>query len=555
MTTKPTLAIYGIKDRNALLYSAFVHDHNLCLMQDGKVQQYLQLERYTRYKYDNRLDLFLEELIDNKLLDLPKEFDIVSVNNFVGNAFISKNGRIRFESSKNWKLSNKLEPAMAYYQDSDWTGKELNAFNCSHELAHIASCLPFYGNFMDNSLLVSFDGGSSLGNYSAFHYINGKLHLLENNWEQLGYLSKFYNDNALTFQLLHAKPGDHCSVPGKLMGYACWGSYDLKIEQWLQNHEYFKNYWNQTDVILQSIRREFGIEVTSYDTKHPFLQNIAATYQHIFERDFLNKITHLKELTNADFLYYAGGCALNILTNTRIIENSLFNKIFIPPCCNDSGLSIGAASFLESQKGNTIEIHSPYLCNVGLEKSQTNPVSKELIKAVADILLKGGIIGVCNGNAEIGPRALGNRSLLALANNKELSRKLSMDVKKREWYRPVAPIMLKEVAKMVTQQTVHQLSKYMLMDFTIKEEYCKSLEGVVHVNQTARIQVIEKEDNLFMYQLLKYLYDNYQVLALINTSFNVQGEPIVHTPQNAVDSAKKMKLDALIIDNQLFTNL
>lgn len=279
-------------------------------------------------------------------------------------------------------------------------------------------------------------------------------------------------------------------------------------------------------------------------------------FQHIFERNFINKIILLKELTNADFLYYAGGCALNILTNTKIVEQQIFKNIFIPPCCNDSGLSVGAAALLEKQKGNSIAIHSPYLCNIGLEKTEINTISNELIKAVADILLKGGIIGVCNGNAEIGPRALGNRSLLALANNKELSQRLSMEVKKREWYRPIAPIMLKEIAKKVTNQPINDLSKYMLMDFTIKKEFEQSLEGIIHANQTARIQTIESEkENPFMFNLLEYLYNEYHILALINTSFNAQGEPIVHTSNDAILSAKKMNLDGLIINNQLITTL
>src|SRR5215510_3218488 len=107
---QPTLALYGIKDRNQLNFPAFVHDHNLCLMQNGKILQYLQLERYTRRKYDNRLDLYLEELIDGGLIALPDEFDLICVNAFVGNAFISKSGRIRFESCRKSQLDNCLEP-------------------------------------------------------------------------------------------------------------------------------------------------------------------------------------------------------------------------------------------------------------------------------------------------------------------------------------------------------------------------------------------------------------------------------------------------------------
>lgn len=550
--TKPTLAIYGIKDRNLFEYPAYVHDHNVCIMQDGKVLQYLQLERFSRRKYDNRLDLFLEQLIEQKVIDCPEDFDLVCVNDFVGNAFISQNGRLRFEADRMQNLSFDSVKANAYYQYDGWNGKELNAFLCQHEIAHICSNLPFYGEFKDNSLLISIDGGSSLGNYSAFLFKDGKISHIENNWTDLGFASKLFNDNSLSFRMLNAKPGEHCSVPGKLMGFASWGNYDKKIEDWLVKHNYFKEYWKKEDSILNSINQEFGI-VAKYDTHDPFMQNIAATMQRIFENAILQKISLLQKRFHCDYLYYGGGCALNIVTNTKIIESGMFKDVFIAPCCNDSGLSIGAAAFMEMQKGNKIQIHDPYLCNAGLDNTDYE-ISDNEIAATAEFLLKRKIVGVCNGTAEIGPRALGNRSLIALADSKELARKMSMEVKKREWYRPIAPIMLKENAEKVSFQRPNCLAKFMLMDFTIKPEFQRQMEGVVHSNQTARIQTIETEnDNKFMYRLLKYLNDKHGVIALINTSFNAQGEPIVHTPQQAMESAKRMCIDGLVLNGKLST--
>lgn len=550
--TKPTLAIYGIKDRNLFEYPAYVHDHNVCIMQDGKVLQYLQLERFSRRKYDNRLDLFLEQLIEQKVIDCPEDFDLVCVNDFVGNAFISQNGRLRFEADRMQNLSFDSVKANAYYQYDGWNGKELNAFLCQHEIAHICSNLPFYGEFKDNSLLISIDGGSSLGNYSAFLFKDSKISHIENNWTDLGFASKLFNDNSLSFRMLNAKPGEHCSVPGKLMGFASWGNYDKKIEDWLVKHNYFKEYWKKEDSILNSINQEFGI-VAKYDTHDPFMQNIAATMQRIFENAILQKISLLQKRFHCDYLYYGGGCALNIVTNTKIIESGMFKDVFIAPCCNDSGLSIGAAAFMEMQKGNKIQIHNPYLCNAGLDNTDYE-ISDNEIAATAEFLLKQKIVGVCNGSAEIGPRALGNRSLIAHADSKELSRKMSMEVKKREWYRPIAPIMLKENAEKVSFQRPNCLAKFMLMDFTIKPEFQRQMEGVVHSNQTARIQTIETEnDNKFMYRLLKYLNDKHGVIALINTSFNAQGEPIVHTPQQAMESAKRMCIDGLVLNGKLLT--
>ena len=552
---KPTLAIYGIKDRNIFKYPAYVHDHNLCVMQDGEIVQYLHLERITRRKYDNRLDGFLEDLIDEKRLELPEEFDWVCVNDFVGNAFTSQNGRLRFEADYQNHLKFNAIPAHGYWQYSGWEGKPINSFLVQHEVAHICSTLPFYGDFQDNSLFVSLDGGSSLGNYSAFVYRDGKFTLIENNWTDLGFASKFFNDNSFTFRMLGAQPGEHCSVPGKLMGFASWGNYDSEIELWLKENQFFKDYWHKENAILESAKQRFGI-VAEFDTHDFFLQNCAATFQRIFENAVLQKLENLQHKYNCDNLYYGGGCALNIVTNTKIIESGLFRNVYIAPCCNDSGLSIGAAALLERQKGNKIKIHSPYLNNVGIaiDKGKLT-IDNETIKQTADIILNGGIIGVCNGNGESGPRALGNRSLIALPNDKQISQKLSMTVKKREWYRPVAPIMLKNIAEKVTVQNVNPLAKFMLSDFEIKHEFDKDLCGVIHANQTARIQTLESEnDNPFMFALLTYLYENHGIMALINTSFNAQGEPIVHTKNDALQSAKRMNLDAIIYNEKLIIN-
>jgi carbamoyltransferase len=127
-----------------------------------------------------------------------------------------------------------------------------------------------------------------------------------------------------------------------------------------------------------------------------------------------------------------------------------------------------------------------------------------------------------------------------------------MYCKKREWYRPVAPVMLHEIAEKVTGKRVHHLSKYMLLDFKILPEFQDKLQGVTHINGTARIQTFKhREDNPFIFDLLKYLWKNHKIYALINTSFNKKGEPIVHTKEEALKSAKNMNLDAVIIDYKL----
>ena len=237
MIGKATLAIYGSKDLDSRDYPVFTHGHNICLMQAGKILQYLELERFSRRKYDNRLDLFIETLIQEKIIDLPDEFDFVLANDFLSSTFISQNGKIRFEGSCGDKLQARLMPGIFTILDGESDVKKSNAYTCPHELAHIFATLPFYGELKENSLLVSFDGASSQGNYSAFLYKDRKISLIENNWSDLGFASKIFNDNRLAFKILGAAPSEHCSIPGKLMGFASWGTYNHEIELWLHKHD------------------------------------------------------------------------------------------------------------------------------------------------------------------------------------------------------------------------------------------------------------------------------------------------------------------------------
>lgn len=542
---KPILAIYGIQDRYVHQYPAYTHDHNLTLIQDGEITYYLHLERYTRRKNDNTLHLHIEDIISNEL-KIKDEFDLVSVNSFVGNSFISKTGKLRIETQEATRILAHTSKASGWFQREPWGGFAPQAYSISHELAHVFSCVPFFGNFKENSLLIHFDGGASLGNFSAFHFKDNKIKLIEYHWD-LSHLSKLFNDNALSFALMKAKSGEHCSVPGKLMGYAAMGTANIDLQKWLMNNNYFKDIWKDQTPFYEAAK-QWGWNGDLNNNKDTFLMDVAASIQAIFQQGILEKITQLQEKIKANFLYYTGGCALNISTNAKLIYSKLFKDVYIPPACNDSGLSLGAAAFINWQHGNTIKKHRPYLNSY--KSMELVEYSKETIQEVAQQIMQGAIIGICNGYAEIGPRALGNRSIIARADSKIITRKVSMECKNREWFRPIAPIMLERNAKKVTAlDNIHHLSKYMLLDFTIQSQYEHKLAGVIHQNGTARIQTIyEKNENPFIYDLLNYLDENEDQLALVNTSFNRRGEPIVQSSEDAMKSANEMKLDGILMN-------
>jgi carbamoyltransferase len=541
---KPTLGIYAIQDRIDTVYPQLSHDHSIAFMENGEVNHFLQLERLSRIKRDNKLHVYLTDII-RKLKLVERDMDVVFVDNLVGRAFISTSGQIRFEAPLNKRLTKNWEEGKLW-----WFDHELNGFVLNHELAHVLSFLPFIGTCVENSLLIHFDGGASLSNFSAWMYRMDKIIPVEHHWE-LKHLTSLYNANALTFGIIGANIRDQNSVPGKLMGYTALGNYNEDIEFWLRQNKWFEDIWDKRSVFFEASKSDFNIELKSLDQHNTFLQDVAATIQEIFMRETLLKIDDLNSLSNCKNLYYTGGCALNIRTNSAIVESGLFDNIYIPPCAGDSGLALGAAAFGEWMKGNKIKKHTPFLNNWDIESNHFDYSSDDVAQA-AQLLAEGEVIAVCNGYAEAGPRALGNRSLLALPTN-ALAKKASVELKQREWYRPVAPVMLEKNARYYTGlENIHPMSEFMLLDFQISKEKQNEIPGVVHANGTARIQTIfSKDKNPWLFDLLTLLNDQYNVKALINTSFNGKGEPIIHSYNDAFISAKKMGIAYVIINGKI----
>lgn len=539
-----TLGLYAVQDRIDTEYPQMVHDHSFALMSNGGVTDFLQLERFTRVKRDNKLYVHLPALMKRAGL-VDADMDVVFVDNMVGRAMISANGQIRFEAPLAVRLTKDWEKGRLW-----WFNRELDGYVLNHELAHVFSAVPFYGMFKENSLLVHFDGGASMSNFSAWMYKNEKIIPVEHHWE-LKHLSSLFNANALVFGIIGASIHDQNSVPGKLMGYAALGTYSEEIEFWLRTNSWFRDIWSQRSVFFDRVKSDFNIDLKSFDQHNSFLQDVAATIHELFMRETLLKLDDLHTLSGCKTLYYTGGSALNIHANSSIVESRIFDHVYIPPCTDDSGLALGAAAFGEWKKGHSFKLHDAFLNQVSMDDTGVTVPELE-VRRLAQLLGEGKVVGICNGKGEAGPRALGNRSLLALP-TKALSHKVSVIHKKREWYRPVAPIMLEKNAKYYTgQSSVHPLSRFMLIDLPIVADLQHEIAGVVHANGTARIQALfNRTDNPLMWDLLTILDEHYGVKALINTSFNAQGEPMVHTADDARNAARLMQIDALLVDGKV----
>jgi carbamoyltransferase len=544
MTT--IVGLYSIPDISGDAYPTLIHDHNLTVVKNQNDWTYMHHERISRKKYDSNLPCTIEQLA--KELDLVPAGDccFVFVDYEIGATVLSKNGKIRFEAPLQTKLSEGLKKGRLY-----WMGEWKEAYVLNHELAHVFSCVPFYGMFRENSLLVHFDGGASKSNFSAWNWKDNHPQLIEAHYKHK-WLSSLFNANALVFAMVQANIKQQNAVPGKFMGLEAYGNYRKDIDGWLRKNNFFEDCWNRKTAFFKAAKTAFGIEMKHIDNKNKFIQDVAATIHEIFLRESLKIFTELKHKTNATCLYYSGGTALNIKLNERILSSGLFTEVFIPPCTNDSGLSIGAAVAGLLHKNQPIPRMDPYLNNFRIENA-AYPCSKKEVKKAADLIAKRAIIGICNGYAEAGPRALGNRSIIARADSKQLAKTVSQEKKQREWYRPVAPVMLARNFEYFTGKKQHPpIARYMLSEFQIIPDRRPEIAGCVHADGTSRIQVIEQRTgNPFMYALLDELEKSYGIRALINTSFNSQGKPIVHLPKEARSEARKMNLDALVINGKL----
>ncbi len=261
-------------------------------------------------------------------------------------------------------------------------------------------------------------------------------------------------------------------------------------------------------------------------------------------------------------LCFGGGCALNTLANTRILQETPFEEIFIFPAAADNGLSVGAAFYgshvlLGHPRADTCEGWRGRAVFTGREYDEEEieqtlsgaPVSAtrpaELAATVAGVLADGDVVAVCRGRSEIGPRALGNRSLLAMPNTRRMRDHININIKERESFRPLAPVVPLEHVQRFFDGV--EESPYMLLVATVREDAREQLAGVTHVDGTARVQTVRFEDNPFLHRLLELVGELTGVPVLLNTSLNLRGKPIVETPSDALSLFIQRPIDALVL--------
>lgn len=296
--------------------------------------------------------------------------------------------------------------------------------------------------------------------------------------------------------------------------------------------------------------------------------NLTATVQHELEMAVLHKAKWLRQVTGMNRLCYSGGVALNCVANSKLAQAGLFDDVFVPFGAGDSTISIGCAYYAHHRLAGSVSSHvrvnlpSPFLgrtYDTAETDAQLAPYreaqligegSPMRLSKVAERLSEGAIVGWIQGRSEFGPRALGNRSLLADPRRADIRETLNQRVKLREPYRPFGPVVLAEEADAFFED-VNPGAFYMQFVARVRPERCAELPSIVHQDGTARVQLVSRESNLRLYDLLKHFQNRTGVPVLLNTSFNI-AEPIVETPGDAAKCFACSGIDILVINDNIY---
>ncbi|MBD1173875.1 carbamoyl transferase [Pelagibacterales bacterium SAG-MED01] len=441
-------------------------------------------------------------------------------------------------------------------------GKIIKIYFVNHHLSH--ACNYFLSSFNESSILTV----DAFGEEQCLGFYSGKKNKIKKIFEQKfpHSLGSFYS----TFtEFCGFKPQ---SEEWKLMGASSYGKssiYENKIEKLIEFNskgefflklKYFNHYmFHRPGYVNKNLENYLGINKNKLGknlTKDYY--NIAYAAQKIFEKIYLSLIISLSKKNKSSNLVIAGGCALNCVANGKILKKTNFKKLFVPPVPDDSGAGTGAALFVNSlfNKSYKINFKNNYL-GPSYSNNQILEVLKkfklkfeykeDICNDATNSIISGKIIAWFQGRLEFGDRALGNRSILADPRNPLIKDKINKFVKYREKFRPFAPAILEEKTKEYFENV--QTSYFMENTLMIKKDKIKYLPSVTHVDGSGRLQTVNKNSNALFYKLIGSFYNKTDIPILLNTSFNVQGEPMVCSVQDALKNFYLSGLDVLYIGN------
>lgn len=559
------------KARYILGINCYFHDSSACIIRDGKLVAMVEEERFNREKHTsafpiNAIHFCLNQAgIELDKVDfiafgwLPWEFlkmQVVSaIKRLPGSVNLLKSG------ASYMPLSTKLGMVRLTKVFKDhFKGRIPPIKYIDHHSAHAYSTY-WVSDFDDAAILIADGFGESTATSLYFGKGNDIKKIISlPYYDSLG---AFYG--AITQYLGFRAHNDEY----KVMGMTAYGKdkYQDIFRKILKtdNNLLFKLDISYISLYTHGVRKLFSEKLVKvlgparqYTDK--YLQkhfDIACSAQRRLEEVAIKIADYLHKETGSNNLCVAGGVAQNVLMNSILLEKGKFKKIYVPPVAYDGGCSLGAALAVHhkeySGKRNFVLNRADWgpkfsneECSKALSDARLKANAKEdQSDAVADLLVKGKVVGYFDGAMEVGPRALGNRSILADPRKKNVKDILNSRIKKREFFRPFAPIVTYEDAK--TYFEFLGESPFMTMVARVKKPGL--LPGITHADGTARIQTVRNQTSPHIHKLLKKFQKRSGVPVLLNTSFN-ENEPIVCSPKEAIDCFMRTKMDALVFNNR-----
>lgn len=562
--------------------NAVYHDSAACLVKDGQVIAAAEEERFTHIKHAKRpipfstyelpfyaINYCLQEagIILTEVDHIAYSYDpFISLGKYSNEATIT----LPLEPSAHpipagwesvWEplfLSSivnaprHLIGGVPHHLKARFQGISLNNLSwhfVPHHLAHVASA--FYPSPYEEAAVLTLDGR---GEKATTNYAVGK----GNQLELLGQVNMPHSLGILYEQVTEYLGFLHSSDEYKVMALASFGKPKYV--------DYFRQLITlkpdgQYTIKPPQLKEHFGAPRQKGELLEKHHYDLAHSLQLVLEETVLQIANWLHETTKSDNLCMAGGVALNCVMNARIRDRSPFKNIWVQPAAGDAGTALGAALWIDAKKGENN--HRSYQMNhVFLGPSYSDDEIEKFIQwaklpyrklkniaeETAEILAENKIIGWFQGRMEFGPRALGGRSILASPIDAEMQAKLN-EIKDREDFRPVAPVVLEEEASNWFANA--KTSPFMLFIYDVLPEKAEKIPAVRHVDGTARIQTINRQQNSLYYDLIKAFQMRTGVPVLVNTSFNTRGEPIVCSPRDAIECFWTSPLDALVIGSFL----
>ena len=578
--------------------SCYFHDAAAVLLRDGQLVSAAEEERFSRLKHDHGFPLHAisfclkEAGIDAQELDYvvfyEKPFVKFERILMASLQMVPHSAKLFHDAMTNW-MSDKLW-IKTTIQERLGVNKEKILF-CDHHLSHASSaflCSPF-----EDAAILTVDG---VGEWTTTSCAVGK-------GNQISFLQemRFPHSLGLLYSTFTAYLGFEVNEGEyKVMGMAPYGkpNYVNKVKKlihlsddgsfWL-DMDYFSYHYSPERMYSDKFERLFGkprnpkshFFTTSsgypgYFGKKPsdyyelakqnqYYADIAASIQVVTEEILLKMAKHLYSETHMRKLCMAGGVALNSVANGRIFRETPFEEVYIQPAAGDGGGALGAALWVYHSvlgrprqfvmehaywgEEHSEESIQKFLVSCGLRYDHVGDDEK-LIVRVVEALQEGKVVGWFQGKAEWGPRALGNRSILADPRRVDMKDIVNTKIKFREPYRPFAPSVLANTAESffsLSQAATQYPSRFMLYVADVQQSERGVLPAVTHVDGTARLQTVHELDNPLYYDLIKTFGDATGVPVILNTSFNLKGEPIVNSPADALKTFSKSEMDMLVL--------